>query len=140
MGRVVAATLLWMSVHACTDVNGGAIELSWKLRPSNGLPCGSESCCDESRVQQIALHWDVVDGAGATVSGGESWSCSENRAVTRFEVPSGEATLWVVPVCGGGDAPPERFEAPAPLVRTVTDGAVMSLPAFVIEYEADICP
>jgi len=134
---VALTTVLSLGVHAsCTNVSGGAVELSWLLRPSNGdeTLCSEQSCCETSRVDQIRLHWDV----GGT-TGSDAWACMDNRAVTGFVLPPGEASLWVVPECAGGAASTDTYEAPAPVVRTLVDGEVVSLNAVVVQVQVADC-
>jgi hypothetical protein len=135
--RVGLAVFAWLSILAsCADVNGGAVELSWLLRPSNGdeSTCSDQSCCRTAEVAQIRLNWSV-DG----ISGSDAWRCDDNRAVTRFEVPPGAATLWVVPECAGGPASSEFYEAPPPVVRTLVAGEVVSLNAVVVQVQVADC-
>src|SRR5262245_1773039 len=60
--RMAFATLLWLVVHGCDTVDGGAVELSWKLRPaSSSLPdkfVECESGKDGTGViTKIRLEW-----------------------------------------------------------------------------------
>lgn len=121
---------------SCTDVTGGAVELSWLLRPSDGNEnaCSEQSCCETSRVAQMRLLWDV----GGT-TGSAEWACADNRAVTGFVLPPGEAALWVEPQCAGGPAAAATYEAPAPVVRTLVDGEVVSLNAVVVQVQIASC-
>jgi hypothetical protein len=135
--RVALATLVCLGIHAsCTEVSGGAVELSWLLRPSNGdeNACSDQSCCQTSRVEQMRLLWDV-----GGITGSDSWRCEDNRAVTEFVLPPGEASLWVVPECADGPAATELYEAPAPVVRTLIDGEVVSLNAVVVQVAVTDC-
>lgn len=135
--RVGVATLTCLALHAsCADVSGGAVELSWLLRPSDGDEsiCTDQSCCRTAGVSQIRLSWDVEGSVGS-----DAWPCDDNRAVTKFVVPPGEAALWVVPECADGPAEPERYEAPAPVVRTVVVGEVVSLNAVVVQVLVGGC-
>jgi hypothetical protein len=137
--RVVFATVVCLVVHAsCTDVSGGAVELSWLLRPSNGDENACEndqSCCQASRVERMRLVWEV-DGT----TGFDSWPCADNRAVTGFDVPPGQAQLSVVPECAGGVlAQPALYEAPAPVVRTLITGEVVSLNAVLVQVQISDC-
>ena len=140
--RVVAATLLCLSLHAsCADVSGGAVELSWLLRPSDGNEsvCSDQSCCRTSRVGQIRLNWSVDGNPGS-----DAWRCTDNRAVTKFEIPPGDATRWVTPECEGGcPVMLDWYEAPAPVVRTLGAGEVVSLNAVVVQVQVSsicVCP
>ena len=63
------AVVFAIACAGCTDVSGGAVELSWLLRPSNGdeTACTEQSCCQTSQVAQIRLNWNV-DGNIETTS------------------------------------------------------------------------
>jgi len=130
------AVVFAIACAGCTDVSGGAVELSWLLRPSNGdeNACNEQSCCQTSRVAQIRLNWDV-DG---TVDS-DAWPCEDNRAVTKFVVPPGQASLWVTPECTGGPALTATYEAPPPVVRTLVAGDVVSLNAVVVQVQVADC-
>ena len=78
--------------------------------------------------------WDVGGNAGS-----ESWPCTDNRAVTEFDLPAGDATLWVVPECASGPASEITYEAPAPVVRTLVVGEVVSLDAVVLQVQIAGC-
>src|SRR5512144_1737554 len=60
----VAIVTLCLPVHGCDNVSGGAVELSWKLRPaSSALPDKFVDCdpgpsdSDRGPVIGIRLHW-----------------------------------------------------------------------------------
>lgn len=124
------AVVVAIACAGCTDVSGGAVELSWLLRPSNGdeNACSEQSCCQDSRVTQIQLNWSVDGNVGF-----DAWPCEDNRAVTNFVLPPGEASLWVTPECSYGPAASAAYEAPPPVVRTVVAGDVVSLNAVVVQ-------
>jgi hypothetical protein len=125
-----------LAVHGCTDVDGGAVELSWKLRPTDNTSCGDdETCCEASSVGRMRLTWDVGGQIGF-----DSWPCEDNRAVTGFSIPAGEAILFVAPECTSGLAATEdTYESPAPLVRDVAVGDVVSLNAVVVQVQIGAC-
>src|SRR5689334_2542559 len=66
------AVVVAIACAGCTDVSGGAVELSWLLRPSNGdeNACSEQSCCQDSRVTQIQLNWSVDGNVGF-----DAWPC-----------------------------------------------------------------
>jgi hypothetical protein len=136
LGAVLLAIVCAGSIPSCTEVTGGAVELSWLLRPSNGdeNACSEQSCCATAHVVDMRLMWDV-----GGVMGSDFWPCEDNRAVTGFELPPGEATLWVVPECATGPAEADAYEAPAPVVRTLVDGEVASLNAVVVQVQLANC-
>ena len=129
--RVVLATLVCLGVHGCDDVSGSAVELSWILRPPTTTDAAS---CAQTRIRQMRLLWDVAGDAGS-----QAWPCTDTRAVTDFDLPAGEATLWVVPECDGGPAAEDTYEAPAPVVRTLAVGEVVSLDAVVVQVQIANC-
>jgi hypothetical protein len=130
--RIVAlAPLVCLPVHGCIEVDGGAVEVSWDLRGSDG----SDTDCEPAGVAGIELAWDVA-GTGGTVV----FPCADARGVTVFEVPEGQAALSLRPVCVGGQPAEEgAFRAPAPIVRTVTAGEVVTLATQVLEVRLAGC-
>jgi hypothetical protein len=143
--------LLCLAVHGCTSANGGAVELSWQLRPSSGATAADPSIpsfldCSISDmsghaiasthpVELIELDWQV----GAKM-GHSDFKCSDNHGVTGFDLPPGVATLSVVPLCGRGDpAESGTYTAPAPEQRSVIAGDTISLGAVELIVEVSAC-
>src|SRR5438045_1922903 len=61
--RAVALALC-LAVHGCSDVQGGAVELSWKLRAATGstetfLDCDVGDITGTGHVAYIRLDWEV---------------------------------------------------------------------------------
>jgi hypothetical protein len=122
---VALATLLLCGAHGCTNVTGGAVELSWSLHGTDGKPVE----CVDAGVGRIRLIWQV----GSTERF-DAWPCTDNRAVTGFEIPEGDALLSVAPECVSGQpADLDFYQAPAPVARTVTEGDVVELHAIVVQ-------
>ena len=136
----VLVTALCLAVHApgCNPVDGGAVELSWKLRATAGSEETFLSCRvglpGTNRVEQIRLDWDV-DG----VSGSRQWRCDDDHGVTGFELPEGRALLSVSPVCESGAAAVETYTAPAPEQRNVIAGNTVSLGGVELLLEVSSC-
>lgn len=135
---------LWVAAAAflagCTQVDGGAVELSWKLRPaSSSLPDKFVSCDSgepgTGPVTRIRLDWEVV---GHT-SGFASWRCDDNHGVTGFDLPEGDALLSVTPECDGRLADPATYTAPAPEQRSVILGDTVSLGAVELVLQVSYC-
>jgi hypothetical protein len=133
----------------CVEVNGGAVELSWALRDFDGQP----NDCESSGIEQIRICWSPLGDAGPPgplscqvdrPDGGverlyRAFDCEQNRGVTRFEVPPGTTALFVSPLCGGSQDPTGRVEVPAPIVRTVVEGEVVTLDQILIVASNEDC-
>ena len=136
---VLSVALTLSAAAGCIDVDGGAVELSWKLRPaSSSLPDKFVSCDSgldgTGKVTRIRLDWRVRDRVGF-----ESWRCDDNRGVTGFDLPEGEALLSVTPECEDGPADPASYIAPAPEQRQVNLGDTVSLGAVEVVVSVSYC-
>jgi hypothetical protein len=142
-GWWIAAVCALCGLAACEAGSGGAVELSWKLRPNSSSindkfvdcePGGDDP--DRGTVTWIQLNWSVP-GASAEADAGavhsRAFHCDDNHGVTQFEIPVGTASLWVVPTCGKDpytdEAAADTFIAPAPVIRDVKAGQTISLNA-----------
>jgi hypothetical protein len=124
---------------ACVDVDGGAVELSWKLRPASSSLEDKFVDCDSGQpgtnpVTRIRLDWDVNG-----VLGSRSWRCDDNHGVTGFDLPEGEALLSIAPVCAEGPASEATYTAPAPIMRRVIAGDTVTLGAVEIVLQVSYC-
>lgn len=149
--RVAIATGLYLVVHACTSVEGGAVELSWKLRPaSSSLPDRFVECASGKEgtgpVTRIRLDWEVIGQR----SGFASWCCDDNQAVTGFDLPEGDALLTITPECAEFGTPercdsptrradPVTYTAPAVVQRHVTLGNTVTLGAVELVLQVSDC-
>lgn len=137
--RMALATVMCLLVHGCDAVNGGAVELSWKLRPASSSLEDKFVDCDSGRdgtgpVIDMRLDWEVGDQAGAV-----RWPCDSNHGVTGFELPEGDALLTVTPLCDKGRADPASYIAPAAEQRRVIVGNTVSLGAIEIIVTVTLC-
>jgi hypothetical protein len=137
-------TGLCLLVHGCEDVNGGAVELSWKLRPASSALDDKFVDCDPerpgtNRVVEMRLDWEVREGTSVW-TGAREWECDDNHGVTGFEVPAGNALLTVTPLCAGGvPAVSASYIAPAAEQRRVIAGDTVSLGAVEIVVVVTVC-
>jgi hypothetical protein len=134
------ALLTLVLVTGCADVDGGAVELSWKLRPaSSSLPDKFVECDSgldgTNPVTRIRLDWEVV-GRGSGIA---SWRCDDNHGVTGFDLPEGEALLSITPECAEGAADANTYTAPAPEQRHVILGDTVSLGAVELVLQVSYC-
>ncbi|MBA3394931.1 MAG: hypothetical protein H0T89_19955 [Deltaproteobacteria bacterium] len=137
------ATLLCLGVHGCNTVDGGAVELSWKLRPASSSLPDKFVDCDSGKdgtnpVTKIRLDW-VVHVDGTDHSGSDEWPCNDNHGVTNFELPPGKALLSVSPLCETGPALAGSYIAPAAEQRRVILGETVSLGAVELVVLVSYC-
>lgn len=136
-------------VHAgCEAGSGGAVELSWKLRPNSSslqdkfVECDAGDDIDKrGNVEYMRLLWHVVDDNGETLADdGAEWRCSDNHGVTGFSLPEGTASLTVIPECASmSPAATDTYIAPAPLQRQVMQGNTISLGAVELVIDVSEC-
>jgi hypothetical protein len=123
-------------------VQGGAVELNWKLRALAGsdetfLDCtiALEPTKQVVEVARIQLELQV-----GTQRGLRSWPCDDDHGVTKFELEEGQALLHVSPICANGlVAEPSTFASPAPEQREVIVGNIVSLNAIELLLEVSSC-
>ncbi|MGE0870314.1 MAG: hypothetical protein AB7P03_17240 [Kofleriaceae bacterium] len=134
--RLLAVTTAWLVLLGCEPVDGGAVELSWKLRPAGASDERFLSCspAGTGRIERMRLDWVVGEVAGT-----DSWDCEDNAGVTGFDLPEGDALLSVVPMCAGGPAAPNTYTAPAPERRRVVTGDTVSMGAVELVLEVADC-
>jgi hypothetical protein len=135
--RALIVTLC-LVVHGCADVEGGAVELSWKLRAATGASEAFLSCNvglpGTGRITHIRLDWEVGE-----VRAFRQWRCEDDHGVTGFELPEGSALLRVSPVCADGEADPATYSAPAPEHRRMIAGNTVSLGGVELLLEVSSC-
>ncbi|HEY0192381.1 MAG TPA: hypothetical protein VGC42_14780 [Kofleriaceae bacterium] len=140
-------TLLCPAVHGCDAGSGGAVELSWKLRPNSSsledkfVDCDRGDDLDRGDVAYIQLAWQVTGDQGEPVGGGsEEWRCNDNHGVTGFSLPEGTASLTVIPECRSGTpAASDTYSTPAPVQRQVMQGNTISLGAVELVIDVSGC-
>jgi hypothetical protein len=129
---VALATLCLL--HACTNVTGGAVELSWHLQAfdSPNLDCTFRNDAGVERAIDSIRVWWQSDTDRASID----FPCTKFHGVTSFDIPPPSALLWVEPTCPGGTpVNASAFIAPAPIERTIAVGDVVELHAVVIEID-----
>jgi hypothetical protein len=131
-GWLVAALALASS--ACVDIDGGAVDLSWSLFAFGG----DRVSCDEAEVAAVELCWRAVPAGGtleASCADADhlGFACDDNHGTTRFDLPAGRTAFWLEPVCRDGEpAATGTYQVPAPIVREVVDGEVVTLSSLAI--------
>ena len=135
--RLAAFSLV--ALMGCVEIDGGAVELSWKLRPASSSDTDKFVECDSGKpgtnpVTQIRLNWEVGEVAGTA-----AWRCDDSHGVTGFDLPAGDALLSIAPECAIGPASTVTYTAPAPVRRRVISGDTVSLGAVELVLQVSYC-
>lgn len=124
----------------CTDVTGGAVELSWRFRPEPGA-IGDQKFVEcnpdlpgTGKVRRIKLDWSVGSDSDTV-----QFDCEAHTGATGFDLPAGTALIAISPVCDNGAPEPSTFTAPAALQRTVVVGDTISLGAVELLLQISNC-
>jgi hypothetical protein len=135
----------------CVQIEGGAVELSWSIRTIDGdsASCNlrsADGAVDFEDIETVRVCWestvDDMELTGVcTAAASTKFPCVEAHGVTGFGIEPGPTALWIEPVCAGSGVPPEpdRYEVPAPIVRDITEGGVVTLNALLIAVQPDAC-
>jgi len=143
----VAIVTLCLTVHACDTGRGGAVELSWKLRPMSGTSdkpfvtaChpGAAAGYDVGRIR---LSWTrSSDDTCPMPPCEQDWDCDDNHGATGFDLPEGVANLLVTPTCTDGQLPASgTYIAPAIVQRDVIRGETVTLGAVELVVAVTKC-
>lgn len=136
----LALVILGVSLgFGCDTVDGGAVELSWKLRPASSasedkfVDCTSDEP-GTGEVTSIRLSWPEGDAVEL-----EEWPCSDSHGVTGFVLPPGPTLFTITPICASGPADPASYIAPAVERRDVKTGDTVSLGAVELVVQVSSC-
>jgi hypothetical protein len=128
----------------CVDVSGGAVELKWDIRDSNG-----SVSCSEAHIAKIELDYtEILDGGpGKTFSWPTRFNCEprEQARTTLFGIKPGTYALSIRPLCTATDAGPaldggpgqraQLITVPSPIVRDIVNGEVVDLKVLLITVD-----
>jgi hypothetical protein len=122
----------------CVDVNGGAVELRWEIRKTDG----AKTSCADAGVARVRLIAAPTSGAMPIT---RSWACNDYQAATAFDLPPGRYALSIEAVCAGEDAGSSTAQerVPEPILRDISSGTVAELNTLLIEKlpgTGVICP
>ena len=117
------------------------MELAWTLRDFQG----QANSCGEAEVDKVRVCWRSLGDGGAVpnecvivrtdaglVGQLRDFDCNASRGVTRFEVPAGRTSLFIEPLCAGGNPARGPYQVPPPIVRTVEGGKVVTINQLLI--------
>lgn len=148
----VALVTACLPVHGCDMGSGGAVELSWKLRPASSGFAEKFVECDSmlkgtGRVAKIQLSWTDSSGScDPPEKCTKTWDCDASHGATGFDLPEGSAELRIVPLCAPVLGTPElwlpdpaTYIAPAAVQRDVVAGQTVSLGAVELVVSVSSC-
>lgn len=107
----------------CVDVNGGAVELGWIIRRSDGEGLS----CSQAGIAAVRLE-AVSQSSDRSIY--QSWACAAKRGTTLFDIPEGRYALSITPTCAGKE--PAFAQVPPPVVRDIVMGEVAQLNVLLI--------
>jgi len=116
-----------MAATGCVQVEGGAVELSWSIRDFNGTKVE----CGAALIEEVRICWQAIDAPGDIECRlSHSFPCLASRGVSEFEVDEGDTAFFIQPRCvvaGEELVPQGEYQVPAPIVRKVEKGKVVTL-------------
>ena len=141
LGTVMAITAAAPALAGCIDVSGGAVELSWSLRSTDGVRRGCDSSwrLDTARVRLVCQTTDPTPAACDLGPGGAfpDWECLSYAGSTAFNIPEGTYQFKIEVICAGTDVAELDVTVPAPIVRDIFIGEIAQLNALLIELPID---
>jgi hypothetical protein len=137
IGRGALAAILLLC--GCENIGGGAAEFSWALRTFEGDALDSDltQACRDAGLSAVELCWRSagVGGDFDACSDGlrRRFKCDFGHGVTRFEIPEGQTSLRIFPICEDGQPPlAETYQVPSPVLRRSQSGEVITLNSLLI--------
>jgi hypothetical protein len=124
----------------CVVVEGGAVELSWIVRDSQGDTC---SPCVEGGIERVALiaascEARNADGSCAGVPERvDHWPCDDLHGITGFVIQEGKWAFSIEAWDPQGES--AQFQVPPPVIRDVVEGEPTQLDAWLIVSTAEDC-
>jgi hypothetical protein len=137
---ILALALAFPIFLGCVKIDGGAVEVSWVVRSSDGRAITDCSCSDPAiaavRLKLVGVGGDID---GTTPCDGRAqcqFPCQRQTGATPFDIretqPGEMYEISVIAVgADGADLP--QVTTPAPILRTVTRGQPTELEAFLLE-------
>jgi hypothetical protein len=140
---ILTAALAFPIFQGCVRIDGGAVEVSWVVRSSDGRAITDCSCSDPP-IAAVRLNLVGVgpgDFNGSMPCAGRvecQFPCQRQTGATPFDIketqPGEMYEISVIAVgADGGDLP--QVITPAPILRSVVRGQPTELEAFLLETQ-----
>lgn len=132
LALAMASVALVATAGGCEDINGGAVELSWSFQTFQGGFIDDD--CSDTNVGEVRLSWMSAPWSESMSSGITAFPCEAFRGITDFIIVEGPQLLSIAPVCVGDVVPAaaRSYEVPAPILREVRTGEVVTLDSLLI--------
>ena len=139
---ILVAALAFPIFAGCVRIDGGAVEVSWVVRSTDGRAITDCSCSDPPiaavRLKLVGIGGDI---AGTTPCDGQpqcQFACQRQTGATPFDIREtqpGEMYEISVVAVGADGMDLTRVITPAPILRSVTRGEPTELEAFLLETQ-----
>jgi hypothetical protein len=125
----------------CVSIDGGAVEISWVVRTSDGRAINDCGCTCPS-IAKMRLKLDPVAGGPDPCAARETceFSCGHKSGATLFDIPPATYSISLVPIGAEGEVLPggdtlscSAKSSVSPLVRVVDRGRVTQIDAILIQ-------
>jgi hypothetical protein len=138
IASAIALVFAMACAVGCVEIDGGAVELSWSLRTFEGEPVDA---CGDARIDEIRINWRPMEQPSAAPMAFRDFPCEDSTGVTGFGIAPGQQLFWAEPICADGALADEgTFESPAPILRRVDAGAVVTLNSLLIVVDPTAPP
>jgi hypothetical protein len=151
--RIRLAALSCLMAAGCVRIDGGAVEISWVVRSSDGRAI-TDCTCSVPQIARVRLDLLGVGGDidGTTPCAGRpecEFPCQRQTGSTPFEIKQGSAgpdgrmpayQISLTAVGADGTDLTSGVQAPAPILREVVTGQPTEVEAFLLVAQcADQC-
>jgi hypothetical protein len=143
--KIRVAALSCLLATGCVRIDGGAVEISWVVRSSDGRAI-TDCTCSDPPIARVRLELVGVGGDidGTTPCAGRSecdFPCQRQTGSTPFEIKQGtagsdgRAPVYEISVTALGEDGSElsgSVQTPAPILRSVVKGQPTEVEAFLL--------
>src|SRR2546423_535411 len=142
--RIRLAVLWGLLATGCVRIDGGAVEVSWVVRSTDGRAITDCSCATPAiakvRIDLLGVNGDIDGTAPCAGRSSCEFPCQRQTGSTPFDIrpgkPGSDGKLPQYQISlialGADDEQLSSVESPAPILRTVVPGQPTEVEAFLL--------